>query len=106
MAILVKTDNTSVLIDNKTNPGLFEGDGMTLEAMQKLVGGDIQIIYLNHGVEVNGVLYTSMGMNEEGKFSGLKFNSTATIVAQEHSSIAIGDVIVGEAILFEQKELV
>lgn len=108
MALHVKVNMQTSLVNQETNPEMFNGDGdrgMSITSMQSLVAGDIQIIKLNKPVQVSGVNYVAMGVNEEGKFSGMKFNAVATRVAVEHSSVKHGDVIVGDAILFEAHEL-
>ena len=108
MAIHIKTDMLATVVNQQTNPDMFAGSGdggMHLKAMRSLVGGDIQIISLKKPLIMDGVTYTCMGMNEEGKFSGLKINMVATKIAKEHTSIAHDDVIVGDAVLFEASEV-
>lgn len=106
MAVHIKTNDQSTLINIQTHPQYFKGEGdrgMHLKAMQELVGGPIQIIRLNKPVVLDGETYRIMGMNEEGKFSGLKFNAVATRLAAD--SLFIGDVIVGDAILLSDEEI-
>lgn len=108
MAIHIKSNLQSTLITEETNPDFFNGDGdrgMNLKVMQKLVGGDVQIVFLNKPYLLNGVTYAALGMNEEGKLSGMRFNAVATKIAKLHTSIAHDDVIVGDAVLFERQEL-
>lgn len=108
MAIHIQANLQSTLITEETHPDKFNGDGdsgMNLKEMQKLVGGDVQLVFLNKPYVLNGVTYVALGMNEEGKLSGLRFNAVATKIAKLHTSIAHDDVIVGDAVLFERKEL-
>uniref|UniRef100_A0AAU6W0M1 DUF3846 domain-containing protein n=1 Tax=Pseudomonas phage Nican01 TaxID=3138540 RepID=A0AAU6W0M1_9CAUD len=108
MALHVRTNLQTTIVNATTNPELFHNDGdagMTLEGMQKLVAGYIQVVNLRKPVVVEGVPYLHMVINEEGKLSGLPFNSIATKIAKLDSSIAAGDVIVGEAILLERGEI-
>lgn len=108
MAIHIKTNMQSTVVNEETSPESFNGDGdrgMNLAAMQKLVGGYVQIVWLNKPYLLDGVTYIAIGMNEEGKLSGLRFNAVATKIAKLFTSIAHDDVIVGDAILFERHEL-
>ncbi|MNC75612.1 hypothetical protein D3C75_1271760 [compost metagenome] len=73
--------------------------------MQKLVGGAVQIVWLNKPYSLDGKTYIAIGMNEEGKLSGLRFNPVATKIAKLYTSIAHDDVIVGDAIMFERQEI-
>lgn len=108
MALHVRTNLQTTIVNKTTNPELFHSDGdegMTLEGMQKLVNGYIQVVNLRKPVVVEGVRYAHMVINEEGKLSGLPFNAIATKLAKLDSSISAGDVIVGEAILLERGEI-
>lgn len=112
MALHIKTNLQTTLINKTTNPDYFysedaeDGDvGMTLPAMQKLVGGFIEVVTLQKPLDVEGVKYAYLVINEEGKLSGLPFNSIATRLAKLDNSIGISDVIVGEAILLERGEI-
>jgi hypothetical protein len=107
MAIHIKVNDQATLINEQTHPQFFVGDGdrsMTLKAMRELVGGDIQIIRLKKPIVLDELSYQVMGVNEEGKYSGMKFNGVATRIAASTGSIMIGDVIVGDAILFTNEE--
>lgn len=71
-----------------------EDDVMTLEQLQKLVGGYIQIIELD--------AHRQMIINEEGKLMGLPYNQTATDMYRK----AVGntpDFIAGDAIILSGK---
>lgn len=105
MAIHIKTNSQSTLVNIQTHPQFFKGEGdrgMHLAAMQELVGGMIQIIRLKKPVVLDEQTYRILGMNEEGKLSGLKFNAVATRLAGD--SLSIGDIIVGDAILLTDEE--
>jgi hypothetical protein len=108
MALHVKVNLQTTIVSINTNPELFHNDGdigMTLEGMQKLVGGYIQVVNLRKPVVVEGITYLHMVINEEGKLSGLPFNAIATKIAKLDNSIDFSDVIVGEAILLQRGEI-
>lgn len=112
MALHVKTNLQTTPVNKTTNPDYFYGEdledgdaGMTLPAMQKLVGGYIQVVNLRKPIVVEGITYVHLVVNEEGKLSGLPFNAIATRLAKLDASISVGDVIVGEALLLERGEL-
>ena len=107
MPLHVKVNLQTTLVNEETNPDFFNGDddkGLTLEAMQKMVGGYIQQIRLAKPVVVGDIRYVVLICNEEGKLSGLPFNAIATRIAKLDNSIMIGDVIVGDAILLTAQE--
>ncbi|ATW58049.1 hypothetical protein CNR34_00116 [Pseudomonas phage nickie] len=112
MALHVKTNLQTSLVNKATNPDYFysedaeDGDaGMTLPAMQKLVGGFIQVVNLRKPLVVEGISYVHLVCNEEGKLSGLAFNAIATRLAKLDNSISVGDVIVGDVLLLERGEI-
>lgn len=114
MALHVKTNLEITVINKVINPEMFhdleEGAfeqqyGMKLEVMQKLVGGDIQMVVLKKPVVLEGVRYVAMIMNEEGKLSGMRFNAVATKLAKLDNSIMADDVIVGDVVLLEHLEM-
>ena len=112
MALHVKTNLQTTIVNKTTNPDLFHsadeecGDkAMTLKGMQSLVGGFIQLVNLRKPLVVENMTYTAMIINEEGKLSGLPFNAIATRLAKIDGSIAADDVIVGEAILLQVGEI-
>ena len=71
----------------------YDGSEMSLDQMQKLVGGYIEIIYLENQMMI---------INEEGKFTQQK-NEWATRLASKF--MFAGDYIAGPAILLEQGEI-
>ena len=77
----LKTNGDIVLVE-PANKQAF-----TLEELQKLVGGFIEIVQTKGG--------TSMVINEEGKLKGLPINEMATQVYQ-HGDVdpIVGDVLV------------
>lgn len=103
MALILPNDGTpSYTITPATQPTWFTQDGMTLTAMQQLVGGYIEHVGLVPAVLIDGTLYTHMVVNEEGKLQGLPLNRAATLIAQ---LVGRQDVIVGSALLLTSKEL-
>ena len=74
--------------DNSIKALEFKGSHVTLEEMQKCVGGYIELIYLNDGMV--------LVVNEEGLILNLPYNERATIFAtalegKEHH--IVGDVL-------------
>lgn len=65
----------------------------TLEVLQALVGGPIELIDLGHG------LYAYV--NEEGKLDGLRVNHAANEIARQRNAAAYrwGDVLVGSMVI-------
>lgn len=82
-AVQIKTDgtNVSVLPENGTD--------FTLEELQKMVGGYIEIISLGK---------VDMVVNEEGRIKGLSLNPTATLIAKRLLGCSVapimGDVVI------------
>ena len=71
------------------------GSDFSLEELQGVVGGYIQILYLDNG--------ELMIVNEEGKLDGLPFNKKATdYVVNDGKYI---DVIVGNVLVCDSKEV-
>lgn len=66
------------------------GTDFSLDEMQKIVGGDIELVYLND-TEI-------MVVNEEGKIDGLEYNDVATSIFRNNHPGA-DDFIVGCALL-------
>lgn len=72
------------------------GTNFTLEEMQSIVGGYIQIIFLGNG--------KVMVINEEGKLLKLPTNAHATLIAHQHKAIFPLDCIVGTALVCRERE--
>lgn len=68
MAEIIKTDGTRQPVQPAN------GTDFKLEEMQAIVGGDIELVFLND-TEI-------MVVNEEGKVHGLKHNPTATRISK------------------------
>lgn len=64
----------------------IDGESFSLEELQAIVGGLIEIIYLPDG--------KIMVLNEEGKYSGLEPNDNATVIANIDPDFIVGDVLV------------
>ncbi len=62
------------------------GSDFSLEEMQRIVGGYIEVLNLNDG--------RLMVVNEEGKLEGLDLNITATYLYGRHSDCVVGNVLV------------
>jgi len=72
----------------------YEGNEIALERLQELVGGYIQIVYLDNG--------QMLVMNEDAKPINPK-NEWATRLASKF--IFAGDYVAGPAVLLEQGEI-
>jgi uncharacterized protein YacL len=82
MAQIIKVDGTITDIAQKLN----------LAVMQEIVGGNIEIAYLQDG--------RMLVIDEEGKLKGKPVNETATVLYNNPN-----DCIVGDAILAEHDEI-
>ena len=74
----------------KTNGEVIEttpknGKDFSLEEMQAIVGGYIEIVYLDNG--------QIMVVNEEGKINGLPLNENASMLVG-YTDLIMGDVLV------------
>lgn len=84
MAEIIKTDGTRQSVQPAN------GADFTLEEMQAMVGGNIELVYLND-TEI-------MVVNEEGKINNLDFNFAATFEFRKNypdsDDYIVGDVLV------------
>jgi len=87
MATIIKTDGTLVTLKPEGPKGT-----LTLEQMQKAVGGYIETVTLRNG--------NIMVIDEEGKCKGKPLNPVAT----DRAALR-GDFIVGDAIICKSKEV-
>lgn len=88
MGQILKTDGTTVKVSPKN------GKDYTLEEMQEIVGGYIEIVPCVDSTKI-------LVINEEGKLENLPINVEATRIAD----ISIWDCIVGDALLCESDEV-
>ncbi len=87
MAKLIKTDGTETIV----YPA--HGKSFTLQELQKLVGGYIEMVRTVDGKQ--------MIINEEGKLNDLPVNDKATVLYVH----CLADVIVGDAVILEKGEI-
>lgn len=83
MNAIIKSDNTIVNTQPKN------GTDFSLEELQQIVGGYIEIVYLLDDY--------IMVINEEGKLMNLPMNAQATHIYQNHTGCydtIVGDVLV------------
>ena len=78
-------------------PGLNPEGELPLALAQKLVGGSVEMLYLNDGRQ--------MLFDEEGKLKNLPRNELASKLAHEQTGIADDDDIVGTALILSGKAL-
>lgn len=89
-AKIIKTDGTSVEVQPAN------GRDFTLEEMQAIVGGDIELVYLND-TEI-------MVVNEEGKIDDLDDNHAATLILEENYPDT-DDYIVGDVLVCDNEQI-
>ena len=87
----------------KTNGGVTEispknGTYYTLEELQEIVGGSIEILHLK------GICNKFMVINEEGKLNKLPYNENATILYK--LSLNTDDFIVGDALVCDKSKII
>jgi len=70
-----------------------QSDEFTLEELQQMVDGHIELVYLSDG--------RIMIVNEEGKLNGFEYNEQATKLFDSSN----GDYIVGDVIVMPSKYL-
>jgi len=130
MALMIPLNDAPYLMTTETHPELYETSGsLTLEAMQQMVGGYIEHVFLHPtprlrltldtSNDLRGVLegappnatdvpddflpYVHLVINEEGKLNGLAINPIASALVQRHG--LRGDVICGPALFLGQDEM-
>jgi len=79
----------------KVEGDIEEVTDMSLQSLQELVGGYIQIVPTNDGRQ--------MVLNEEGKLKGLLINPRATHLTR--GVVADNDLIVGDVVVAGMKEI-
>lgn len=90
MAEIIKTDGTRQPVQPAN------GTDFKLEEMQAIVGGDIELVFLNDT--------DIMVVNEEGKVHGLKHNPTATRIFKENHP-SLSDYIVGDVLVCKEEQI-
>lgn len=89
MALLLNIDGSQETVAAKQSPHF------TLQELQALVGGLIEVVYLPDG--------TLLIINEEGKLEGLAYNEQATLRAL--GCLWPGDYIAGVAVIVSMQEM-
>lgn len=87
MAKLIKVDGTSETLKD-----------LSLESMQKAVGGYIELVRSPQSV------YNFI-CDEDGKLKGYPINAKATHIAHEDKALSLNDVLVGNVIVAKKGEL-
>lgn len=75
--------------EEKVSPA--NGNDFSLEEVQKIVGGYIEVVGLSDG--------NILVLNEEGKLYGLAENPKATAIAHEHKALFPHDYMVGNVLM-------
>jgi hypothetical protein len=89
MATVLHVDGTRTTVVPQTPPSF------TLQEMQALVGGYLEVVALGRG--------RFLLLNEEGKLQGLPYNARATERARRF--LFAGDYIAGTAVVVTEQEL-
>ena len=84
------TENSSDLLNN-------------LEWLHQQVGGYLECFTFRNPISINGKNYDAMMLNENGKIEKLPLNELATSIAIGGG--LVGDVIVGDVIVFANGEI-
>lgn len=87
MAKIIKTDGTEEILND-----------LSLESMQKAVGGYIEVVSFPQ----SKFLFVC---DEEGKLKGYPFNAKATELAHSAMALSPDDVLVGDVIVAQKGEL-
>lgn len=90
MAEIIKTNGTHQSVQPAN------GTDFTLEEMQAIVGGDIELVFLNE-TEI-------MVVNEEGKINDLAYNPAATRIFKENHP-SVSDYIVGDVLVCNDEQI-
>ncbi|HCI9488443.1 TPA: DUF3846 domain-containing protein [Raoultella ornithinolytica] len=103
MALLITADDSIRKLSPQDLEGSRNNDGaFSLADMQQMVGGYIQAVMLNPVIVHDGIRYSWLVINEEGKLLSLPGNNNATLIAK--SAIRPDDYIVGNALILEESE--
>jgi len=89
MATLLNVDGSRQIVHPASPPHF------TLEELQTLVGGYIEVVSLEQG--------KMLIINEDGKFIDMEYNEQATKRAQGY--LFLGDYIVGPAVEISEQEM-
>jgi len=95
MAKIIKVTGEEIDIEPKN------GKDFTLLELQEIVSGYIEIVFLGSNKETKKQMI--LVVNEEGKINNLAFNMKATQLY--HSSLGPYDVIVGDCLYCEHKQV-
>ncbi|MGO2305998.1 MAG: DUF3846 domain-containing protein [Providencia sp.] len=97
MAIILHANNSTTII----SPEL--GNEFTLGELQGYVGGYIQTIDFNEPVIIDGTEYSTIVIDEDGKYKKYPTNTTATQYAK--NELFDDDFLVGDVIFLKDGEI-
>lgn len=97
MAIILHANNSTTIITPEF------GNEFMLAELQEYVGGYIQTIDLNETVIIDGIEYSTIAIDEDGKYKNYPVNITATQHAK--SALFDDDFLVGDVVFLKNGEI-
>jgi hypothetical protein len=87
--VIIHPNGDTTYVDPKN------GTDFSLEELQSIVGGDIEILNIPDYGEIHDRIFV---INEEGKLNGLEYNEYATVMARMNGTITLDDYFVGDVL--------
>lgn len=97
MAIVLHANNSTTIITPELD------NEFSLAELQGYVGGFIQIIDLKEPAVINGIKYSIVVIDEDGKYKNYPINTTATQYAK--SALFDDDFLVGDVVFLKDGEI-
>lgn len=97
MAIILHANNSTTIITPES------GNEFMLHELQEYVGGYIQTIDFNEPITINGIEYSTIVIDEDGKYKGYPINTTATQYAK--NELFDDDFLVGDVVFLKDGEI-
>lgn len=105
MALLIKTDRTTTVINADDLPNSKDNNGeLSLNDIRAFIGGYVQLVPLNPPLIITGKRYVYLLCDEDGKWKKYPKNTIATDFLAG-TRIASDDQVVGDVLLIEHHEI-